>query len=105
MAATPTLTLTVYRGAVATIYGPGFYGHRTACGEQLKRATLGVANRTLPCGTMVAIYYQGRELVVPVIDRGPYAHHASWDLTFATAKVLGITETARIGTLSPPPTA
>ena len=105
LAATPTLTLTVYRAAVATYFGPGFFGHRTACGERLTRSTVGVASRTLPCGSMVAIYYKGRELVVPVIDRGPYAKHASWDLTLATAKALGITETVRIGALSPPPAA
>jgi len=103
LAATPTLTLTVYRGAIATIFGPGFFGHRTACGERLTRTTIGVANRTLPCGSMVAIYYRGRQLDVPVIDRGPYAYNASWDLTLATAKALGINETVRIGALSPPP--
>jgi rare lipoprotein A (peptidoglycan hydrolase) len=105
VAATPTLTLTVYRAAVASYFGPGFFGHRTACGERLTRSTVGVASRTLPCGSMVAIYYKGRELVVPVIDRGPYAKHVSWDLTMATAKALGITETVRIGALSPPPAA
>ncbi len=104
-AATPALTLTVYRGAVATIFGPGLFGRRTACGERLTRATIGVASRTLPCGSMVAIYYKGRQLVVPVIDRGPYARHVGWDLTSATATALGMTETARIGALSPPPAA
>ena len=104
-AATPALTLTVYRGAVATIFGPGLFGRRTACGERLTRATIGVASRTLPCGSMVAIYYKGHQLVVPVIDRGPYARHVGWDLTSATATALGMTETARIGALSPPPAA
>lgn len=105
LATTSALTLTVYRAAIATFFGPGLFGRRTACGERLGRATLGVANRTLPCGSMVAIYYRGRELVVPVIDRGPYAHHASWDLTMATATALGIRQTVRIGALSPPPAA
>jgi rare lipoprotein A len=104
-AATPALTLTVYRGAVATIFGPGLFGRRTACGERLEPATIGVASRTLPCGSMVAIYYKGHQLVVPVIDRGPYARHVGWDLTSATATALGMTETARIGALSPPPAA
>jgi len=103
LAASPALTLTVFREAVATFFGPGFFGHRTACGQRLTRATIGVASRTLPCGTRVAIYYRGRQLVVPVIDRGPYSRHASWDLTSATAAALGITETVRIGALSPPP--
>lgn len=97
---TSALTIPIFKNAVATIYGPGFWGHRTACGQRLTRATLGVASRTLRCGTEVAVLYEGRELTVPVIDRGPFANHASWDLTLATAKALGIRQTAMIGTLS-----
>ncbi len=95
--ATPTLTITVYRPSIATWYGPGLFGNRTACGERLRRSTLGVANRTLPCGTKVSIYYRGRTIVVPVIDRGPYSYGANWDLTEATASALGMTETSTIG--------
>jgi hypothetical protein len=97
---TSALTIPIFKNAIATIYGPGFWGHRTACGERLTRAILGVASRTLKCGTEVAVLYQGRELTVPVIDRGPFANHASWDLTMATAKALGIKQTTTIGTLS-----
>jgi hypothetical protein len=97
---TSPLTIPIFRNAVATIYGPGFWGHRTACGERLTRATLGVASRTLKCGTQVAVLYQGRELTVPVIDRGPYGSRARWDLTMATAGALGIRQTVTIGTLS-----
>jgi peptidoglycan lytic transglycosylase len=101
-AASPPLTTTVYRQTIATLYGPGFWGSRTACGEVLRRGTLGVANRTLPCGTPVAIYYQGRTIVVPVIDRGPYANHADYDLTMATGSSLGMTQTETIGAVSLP---
>ncbi|MGA9858793.1 MAG: septal ring lytic transglycosylase RlpA family protein [Solirubrobacteraceae bacterium] len=100
--ATPALTTTVYRSSRATQYGPGLYGHKTACGQRLRRGTVGVANRTLKCGTSVAIYYRGRTLVVPVIDRGPYANHADWDLTMATGKALGLRGTAQIGAVSLP---
>jgi len=100
---TSALTIPIFRNAGATIYGPGFWGHRTACGERLTRATLGVASRTLKCGTRVAVLYKGREITVPVIDRGPFANHASWDLTMATAKALGIKETVTLGTLAPAP--
>lgn len=100
--ASPTLTLTVYRPAIATQYGPGFYGQRTACGQKLRSHMLGIASRTLKCGTEVAIYYRGRTLVVPVIDRGPYANHADWDLTEATGRALGIDGTATIGAVSLP---
>jgi rare lipoprotein A (peptidoglycan hydrolase) len=102
-AASPTVTIISYRPSVATIYGPGLWGHSTACGQTLSHRTIGVANRTLPCGTQVAIYYHGRALVVPVIDRGPYANGADWDITMATARRLGLTETATVGAVSLPP--
>ncbi len=99
---TPSLTTTVYRPSRATEYGPGFYGKKTACGQRLRRGTIGLANRTLRCGESVAIYYKGRTLVVPVIDRGPYANSADWDLTVATGKALGISGTAQINAVSLP---
>jgi rare lipoprotein A (peptidoglycan hydrolase) len=82
--------------AVATWYGPGFYGRRTACGVRLRRSTIGVAHRRLPCGTRVVFYYRGIFKSVPVIDRGPYAGNASWDLTAAAARGLGLRRTARL---------
>ncbi len=93
----PTVDVVVYRMAIATIYGPGFWGSRTACGQILHKTTIGVAHRTLPCGTRVSIYYDGRTIVVPVIDRGPYANGADWDLTTATARALGMDTTANVG--------
>jgi rare lipoprotein A len=79
--------LWVYRRAQATWYGPGFYGNQTACGQTLRRKTLGVAHRTLDCGTAVDFLYKGRTITVDVIDRGPYGK-ADWDLTSATRKRL-----------------
>jgi rare lipoprotein A len=99
---TPTMTITVYRSAIATLYGPGFYGHKTACGQTLTPGMIGVANRTLKCGTKVSIYWDGRTLVVPVIDRGPYANHADWDLTEATGRAMGMDGTETIGAVSLP---
>jgi len=82
---------------VATWYGPGLFGRKTACGQTLTRVIVGVANRTLPCGTLVRVSYAGRNLVVPVIDRGPYSRvGAEWDLTAGAATSLGITETVRV---------
>ena len=98
-AAQQNSTATVYRRAVATWFGPGFYGHRTACGQRLTHRLLGVANRTLPCGTKVSVLYRGRAITVPVVDRGPFGHGASYDLTAATAQALGMTVTSRIGAL------
>jgi rare lipoprotein A len=92
--------VSIFKTAVATVYGPGFWGRHTACGQLLQKSTLGVASRTLKCGTKVEIDFKGREITVPVIDRGPFANKASWDLTMATAKALGVNATATIGTLT-----
>ncbi|HJR44016.1 MAG TPA: septal ring lytic transglycosylase RlpA family protein [Actinomycetota bacterium] len=87
----------VYEPDLATWYGPGFYGNTTACGKRLGYDTLGVAHRSLPCGTDVALLYQGRTITVPVIDRGPYSS-ADWDLTEETADRLGFSGKETIGT-------
>jgi rare lipoprotein A len=84
---------------LATWYGPGFYGRRTACGIVLHRSTQGVAHKTLPCGTPVTFYYQGRLKIVQVIDRGPFARRVTWDLTRATAQELGVRRTSRVHAL------
>jgi rare lipoprotein A len=90
--------LTAHKAGIATWFGPGFYGQMTACGQTLTPAVVGVANRTLPCGTLVKVSYRGRLLTLPVIDRGPYAGNgADWDLTTEAARTLGIADTVRIG--------
>ncbi|HMH48147.1 MAG TPA: septal ring lytic transglycosylase RlpA family protein [Solirubrobacteraceae bacterium] len=90
---------TIHKVALATWFGPGFYGQTTACGQTLTPSVVGVANRTLPCGTLVRFGYKGHAVTVPVIDRGPYAHNgAQWDLTLEAAHALGMADTARIHT-------
>jgi rare lipoprotein A (peptidoglycan hydrolase) len=86
----------IHKANIATWFGPGLYGKTTACGQMLTPAVVGVANRTLPCGTLVRIGYRGRAVTVPVLDRGPYAHRADWDLTAGAAAALNITETVRV---------
>jgi rare lipoprotein A len=98
VASTPIPATKVPRTAIATWFGPGFYGQQTACGQTLTPATVGVANRKLPCGTLVKVTFQGQRLTVPVVDRGPYANGADWDLTAAAAQALGIEETVRVNT-------
>jgi len=92
-------SLSVYRRQKATWFGPGWYGSRTACGQKLTKSMLGVAHRTLPCGTRVEFFLRGRRITVPVIDRGPYANGAVWDLTVAAMKRLGSTSTEYVGAL------
>jgi rare lipoprotein A len=101
--ATPSMTVTVFLSSVASWYGGrGENGRRTACGEKLTATTIGVANKTLKCGTKVALYYDGRTMIVPVIDRGPYVKGRSWDLTQATAEALDFDGVATIGAVSLP---
>jgi rare lipoprotein A len=75
-----------YRLAGASWYGGG---GSLACGGELTSSTMGVANKTLPCGTLVRLRYGGHEVSVPVVDRGPYVAGREFDLTEATKRALG----------------
>ena len=75
-----------YNVSIASVYTD--YGLPVACGGVLKVPELGVANKTLPCGTEVIFVYGKRAVRVPVIDRGPYIAGRTWDLTGATAEAL-----------------
>lgn len=68
-------------------------GGSLACGGELTSSTMGVANRTLPCGTLVDIRYGDRSVTVPVIDRGPFVAGREFDLTEATKRALGFAGT------------
>lgn len=95
-------SLSVYRKQKATWYGPGFYGRRTACNQKLTKRMLGVAHRTLPCGTKVEFFSGGKKITVPVIDRGPFVSGVTWDLTLATTRALGSNDTLVLGALPLP---
>ena len=69
-------------------FGPGLYGNGTACGQTMTKTLVGVAHRTLPCGTLVTFRYQGRTVTVPVVDRGPYVAGRTWDLTKGACTLL-----------------
>jgi rare lipoprotein A len=86
----------VYRMASASWYGPGLYGNKLACGGTLTPGTLGVANKTLPCGTKVTLRYHGHTTTVPVIDRGPYSGNREFDLTQATKNRLHFGSTGTV---------
>ncbi|HEX3910435.1 MAG TPA: septal ring lytic transglycosylase RlpA family protein [Solirubrobacteraceae bacterium] len=85
--------LNVYRLAEASWYGGG---GSLACGGSLTSGTLGVANKTLPCGTLVTLRYGGRSIRVPVVDRGPYVAGREFDLTEATKQALGFGDTGEV---------
>jgi len=86
----------VYRRSFASYYGPGFFGARTACGQTLTPSTLGVAHKTLPCGTRVTFRKGARTVTVRVIDRGPFHAGRDWDLTSATKQRLGFGSTGTV---------
>lgn len=52
---------------------------------------MGVANKTLPCGTHVRVCLNrsGPCVDVTVVDRGPYIAGREFDLTEATANAIG----------------
>ncbi|HET9470425.1 MAG TPA: septal ring lytic transglycosylase RlpA family protein, partial [Usitatibacter sp.] len=85
--------LNVYQLAGASWYGGG---GPLACGGELTSSTLGVANRTLPCGTLVTLRYGGHTVRVPVIDRGPFVAGREFDLTEATKRALGFGSTGDV---------
>ena len=62
-------------------YGPGFYGNRTACGLELTKTLIGVAHKTLKCGTIVIFKWNGVIVSAPVVDRGPYVNGRQFDMT------------------------
>ena len=75
--------------AGATWYGPGLDGRQTACGQLLGPHTIGVAHRSLPCGTTVKFLDHGHSIVSQAtIHRGPYSRGNAWDLTSGAAQAL-----------------
>jgi rare lipoprotein A (peptidoglycan hydrolase) len=96
--ATPSgdIAFSPYRYGGASWYGPGLWGNSTACGQTLRPRTMGVAHKTLPCGTTVKFVYHGRVVITRVIDRGPYIHGRAWDLTKAVADALSFEGVGRV---------
>src|SRR5712691_9791904 len=92
---------------VASWYGPGFHGNRTANGEIYDQYELTAAHRTLPLGTrvMVTNLSNGRAVEVRVNDRGPFVDGRAIDLSYAAARTIGMvgpgTVRVRIEVLGP----
>ncbi|MGZ3585767.1 MAG: septal ring lytic transglycosylase RlpA family protein [Candidatus Limnocylindrales bacterium] len=82
------LVMAAWRTTTVSWYGPGFYGKRTACGVAMTQDLVGVAHRTLPCGTIVQFRSNGRTVAAPVVDRGPYVAGRIWDLTAGLCALL-----------------
>jgi len=83
---------------VASWYGPGFHGHRTASGCRFNMYALTAAHRSLPFGTLVRVTNRRnqRSCIVKITDRGPYAHGRIIDLSQKAAQTIGMSGTANV---------
>jgi rare lipoprotein A len=79
---------------MASWYGPGFHGRKTASGERFDQNDMTAAHRKLPLGTEVKVtnLENGRSITVEINDRGPYAKGRVLDLSKAAARRLGMVE-------------
>lgn len=75
---------------MASWYGPGFNGKRTANGERYNMNGISAAHKTLPFGTIVRVtnMNNGRSLNVRINDRGPFVKNRIIDLSKGAAKKL-----------------
>lgn len=80
---------------MASWYGPGFHGNKTANGEQYDMHKLTAAHRTLPLGSIAVVrsVSTGRQVMVRINDRGPFAKGRVLDLSLAGAEAIGMTGT------------
>ena len=90
----PTSAKTTFlNSGVASYYGPGFHGRRTANGETFNMHAMTAAHRTLPFGTKLKVtnLANGKSTIVRVNDRGPYVGGRIIDLSVAAAQQIGST--------------
>jgi rare lipoprotein A len=83
----------VQRG-LASWYGPGFHGRKTASGEAYDQNDLTAAHRKLPLGSKATVtnLETGKEVEVEINDRGPYVKGRVIDLSKAAAEKLEMKE-------------
>lgn len=89
--------LNAYRHATVSWYGPGLYGNKLSCGGRLTPSTIGVANKSLPCGTRLTLRKGSHIVRARVVDRGPYVGGREFDLTSATRQKLHFSGVGSIG--------
>lgn len=77
--------------ALASWYGPGYYGLPTASGEPYDAYGLSASHETLPLGTEMVVSYGGNSVLVTVNDRGAFAGERELGLSQGAAQELGLT--------------
>ncbi|ATS18408.1 hypothetical protein BRW62_06185 [Parathermosynechococcus lividus PCC 6715] len=77
---------------MASWYGPGFHGARTANGERFNQDAMTAAHKTLPFGTRVRVtnLHNGRSVIVRINDRGPFTPGREIDLSRGAAAAIGL---------------
>ncbi|WP_363278105.1 septal ring lytic transglycosylase RlpA family protein [Devosia sp.] len=77
---------------LASWYGPGFHGKRTASGERFDENAMTAAHKTLPHGTIVEVTDQrtGKSIKVTINDRGPFKRGRIIDLSKAAGAAFGL---------------
>lgn len=77
---------------IATWYGPGFHGKRTASGEVYDMDAMTAAHKTFPFGTRLRVSNpkDGRSTVVTVNDRGPFVAGREIDLSRGASRAIGV---------------
>ncbi len=93
---------------VASWYGPDFHGRPTSNGERYNMYGATAAHKILPMNTMILVknLENGREEVVRINDRGPFVRGRIIDLSYSTAKRLGVIKkgTAKVRIIALAPT-
>ncbi|MES2983568.1 MAG: septal ring lytic transglycosylase RlpA family protein [Pseudomonadota bacterium] len=77
---------------LASWYGPGFHGGKTANGERFDKEELTGAHRTLPLPSIVRVTMlsTGKQVYVRINDRGPFSKNRIIDLSRAAAEKIGL---------------
>lgn len=89
---TTSIAATGVISGVASWYGPGFHGRKTASGERYNMDALTAAHKSLPFGTRVRVTNRnnGKSVVVKINDRGPYVGGRVIDLSRGAARTIGM---------------
>lgn len=77
---------------VASWYGPGFSGKKTASGDIFDETKLTAAHKSLPLGSKAKVTHlgNGKSVEVLINDRGPFVEGRMIDLSRSAAKALGM---------------
>ena len=83
---------------IASYYGPGFHGKKTASGERFNMNDLTAAHKTLPFNTKVEVtnLENNKSVIVRINDRGPLKKNRIIDLSFKAAKKIGMIKSGKV---------